>query len=76
MVIVLTLPGVKGQGFDSPTVLTLICIERNATMIAQLVRASDMILEDQGLEPPDRFVLLVSQCVLVAQLVRAFALRG
>ena len=27
-------------------------------MIAQLVRASDMISEGQGLEPPDRFVLL------------------
>ena len=66
----------KGQGFDSPMVLNTVMYRENATVIAQLVRASDMNSEGQGLEPPDRFVLLVSQCVLLAQLVRAFALRG
>ena len=58
MVIVLTLPGVKGQGFNSPTVHTLMCIKRNTTVIAQLVRASDMILEGHGLDPPNWFVSL------------------
>ena len=48
----------KGQGFNSPTVHTLLCVERNTTVIAQLVRASDMVSEGPGLEPPNRFVSL------------------
>ena len=65
MVIVLTLPGVKGQGFDSPTVHTLLCVERNTAVIAQLVRASHMVWEGPGLEPPNRFVSLgLSVCTV------------
>ena len=65
MVIVLTLPGVKGQGFNSPTVHTLLCVERNTAVIAQLVRASHMVWEGQGLESPDGFVSLgLSVCTV------------
>ena len=58
MVIVMTLPGVKGQGFDSPMVLnTAMCREENSHD-SSVGRASDMISEGRGFGPHNWFILL------------------
>ena len=45
-------------------------------MIAQLVRASDMISEGQGLEPPDRFVSLGLSVCTVSSVGKSICTQG